>query len=377
MLRILSSRFPGAFATRSLALVVLSVCLVSIGCDSTEPVIVYEVPTEVPPQLRAGKERMLAAMIPKGDQVWFFKVTGPEEAIGTIESTYRQFVESIEIKAGTPDLQNLPDGWRRGGSKPMRFASIDVETPNKQLDISVSQLGRPEDWDDFVVRNVNRWRGQLELQPSTEKWAGGAAVEIAAGDATSVWVDLLGEPSSAGSMSPPFANRQPPPSAASSPPRTSPIPSRDSSAGGSGKPDQRLKFDRPEGWRDGRTGSMRWAAFNVGPEESQAEITVMDAGGDLRSNVARWLGQIRGEQVPSDVVGQALDAVQKFDVDGRPSQRFLLTAADENSGDAIDVTIVPLENGMSLFIKMKGPVETVTTQSDNIQSFLESLSLNL
>ncbi len=119
---------------------------------------------------------------------------------------------------------------------------------------------------------------------------------------------------------------------------------------------------------------MRLAAFNMGPGEAEAELTVIPASGDARANVARWLGQIRNGAVAADVVEQALENRIELDVAGRPSERFVLSSGSE-AGQAIDVTIVPLGDGVSLFIKMQGPSATVTEQFDKIASFLESLRL--
>ena len=283
---------------------------VVIGCNKPEPIVAYKVPTKLPEQLRPEKSRMLASIVPLGQKVWFFKVTGPESAIVEIEPSFRDFVTKIEFTDGKPDLSKLPDGWRRGGEKRLRFASIDVMTKadtndSKQLDISISNLGRPpapEAWDQYVAINVNRWRGQLGAKDSDDKWAGATPIEIAAADGESAWFDMLGDPDASGSMSPPFANRAPfanrtPPAAAT--PRTA-TPNR--------APDERLKFERPEGWRDGRMSSMRWAAFNVGPEDQDppTEVTVMPAGGDLRGNVARWIGQVLGESPADEVVDKSV-----------------------------------------------------------------------
>ncbi len=339
------------------------------GCNRIEPIVTYTVPTEVPQKLQAGKDRMLAAMLPIDDQVWFYKVTGPEDAIASIESTFRAFVEAAEFKDGAPVLADLPEGWRLGAEKAMRFATINVQTPSKQLDISVSKLGRQEDWEEQVKMNVNRWRGQLGLSPSQDKWAEGVEFDVAAADAKGIWVDLLGDPTSGGSpMMAPFAR-----DIAAGPMSEIPQASPDDTA----EPDPRVKFERPDGWRDGRMSSMRMAAFNVGPEDSPAELTVIPAGGDLRGNVARWLGQVREQQVPDEVVDQAIAEAKVVKVAGRSGQRFFLTGEDASSGTAIDATIVPMDGGMSLFVKMTGPAKTVTEQSEAITSFLKSLELNL
>ncbi len=123
---------------------------------------------------------------------------------------------------------------------------------------------------------------------------------------------------------------------------------------------------------------MRLAAFDVGPEDEAAELTVIEAGGDLRGNVARWLGQVwEGKEVPSEVVDQAMADAQALEVDGRKAQRFFLAGEDASAGRAIDATVIPLGERQSLFVKMTGPVMIVTEQSDAIASFLKSLQLNL
>ena len=345
------------------------------GCSQPEPVLTYTIPTVVPEQLEAGKDRMLAAMVPHSSDVWFFKITGSEKSVEAIETLFREFVEGIQFSGGVPVLKDLPDGWRRGGDKPMRYATIDVQTPMNQLDLSVSKLSRQSDWDEQVKMNVNRWRGQLGLDRSDEKWAEADVLNVAVADTTSVWVDLVGESSSGGSsMTPPFAGASAAPFASApaapqSPPEAPPSQSAE--------PDPRLKFDRPDGWRDGRMSSMRMAAFAVGPEDSPAEITVIPAGGDLRGNVARWLGQVLGGTAPDDVVDQALADAKQVKVIGRDGQRFLLKGEDPKQGTAIDATIVPMDGGMSLFVKMTGPVAVVEEQSDAIGAFLKSLKLDL
>lgn len=355
--------------------------LLVVGCGQQAPVETYTIPTKVPEQLLAGKERMLAAMFAHGDLVWFYKVSGPEAAIDEIDSDFRKYVEAIEFRDDVPDLSSLPEGWHRGASRAMRFATIHIDTPTKQLDVSISQLPRQGDWDEQVKMNVNRWRGQLGLTASDEKWAEAESLQVAAAEQESVWVDLLGDPSGSSPAMAPFhggvaggpgsLDGASPGGAAT----TSQRPTGPATASASSDP--RLKYDRPDGWRDGQTSSMRLAAFAAGPEDASAEMTVIPAGGDLRGNVARWLGQIRGGEVPDEVVDQALADAQPLEVDGRPAQRFFLTGGDGPAASAIDATVIPLDNGMSLFVKMTGPLDTVSQQADAIASFLESLEFQL
>jgi hypothetical protein len=361
---------------------------ISVGCAKPGEIETYTIPTRIPDQLQVGKERMLAAMIAKGQSVWFLKVSGPEAAIDEIDADFRTFVERINFQEGLPDLNALPTGWRRANNanKQFRFASINVDTSAKQLDLSVSQLPLDTDWDEQVKMNVNRWRGQLNLAASEKQWAEAQPISIASADRDGIWVDLLGDPSAATTMMSTALNPAPERVAEVAENSSADLSNQEGTSGRDSVPtqeqptspqDSRLKFEKPQDWRDGRMSSMRMAAFDAGPEDAPAELTVIPAGGDVRGNVARWLGQVRGGEVPDEVVDRAMSDAKKVDVDGRAAERFFLAGENPDEGQAIDATIVPLENGMSLFIKMTGPVQTVTQQAETIGSFLKSLQLNL
>lgn len=312
-------------------------------------------------------------MFPRGDKVWFFKVMGPEPAISTIADPFRSFVESVSFSEEGPFLATLPAGWRRAADKPMRFASISVETPEKQLDISISSLSLQEDWDQQVIANVNRWRGQLELENSDEPLAGGEPLVVESSDGKGVWVDFVGDPStSSPSMLPPFANRSK--TTKSDIPPVSPTVEK-SEETLAANDDPRIQYSRPDGWRAGRASSMRLASFSVGPEDSAAEMTVIVAGGDLRGNVSRWIGQVMEKEIAESILDETLEAAERIQVDGRDAQRFYLVSELEDS-QAIDGTIVPLGPDQSVFIKMTGPSRTVESQKNQISDFIKSLSLN-
>ncbi|QDV65675.1 hypothetical protein [Crateriforma conspicua] len=383
----------------------LVTAVVLAGCDNEASVRTYTIPTTVPPQLQSSPQRMLAVMVPVDQDVWFYKIQGPADAIGGVEADFKDFVKARTYVDNAPDLSELPEGWRRGGEKPFRFASIDINTPDKQLDLSISKLTAGDDWDQFVVMNVNRWRGQVGLPDSDERWAGGTAFDVDAVESDAVLADLVGDgdAGTSGMSMPPFAGATASGSPDSGDPHASlppemrrriaegqmPDPSEGqaSGSGESSEPKQasadseadnpsKLKFERPEGWRDGRMSMMRMAAFEAGEDDAKAEITVITAGGDLRSNVARWLGQVIGGQPTDEAVDAAMDAADDVTVDGRDGKRFLLRAGGESDPDqmAIDAVIVPLESGFSLFVKMTGPESTVMAERDSMGSFVQSLS---
>lgn len=376
-----------------------------LGCHSEPEIRVYTIPTEVPPELLPEKQRMLAAMVPVDDQVWFFKILGPQSPVTSVEDDFTNFVRTMSYDGGLPDLSQLPDGWKRGAAKPFRYATVDIDTENKQLDLSISKLSAGDDWDSYVASNVNRWRGQVGLSPSQDKWAGGEAFEFDAADATGIWVDLVGEPGAGGnSMTPPFAGMMPGPETPAGPadPHANlPAETRERIASGDpdaarAKPlgemadgqdagaatpdtaptDSPVQYTRPDGWREGQRNAFRLASFDVGEGDSQASVTVITAGGDRRANVARWLGQALGRAPEDAEVDEVMNAAEDVEVDDMTGKRFLLTG-DDDDGVAIDAVMLPMENDFSMFIKMTGPKPTVMQERDAMSSFLDSLTFDL
>lgn len=379
-----SPRRLDALVRRSIgrfAVVAIGVCLaVSLGCEKVEPIRQYSISKAMPTALQAS-DRMLAAIIPGGDQVWFYKVAGPADAVSFAESDVRKYIAAATISDGEPQIGELPSGWILETEKrPMRFATLLINTPSKQLELAISSLPKSGEWDEQVALNVNRWRGQMKLAESPDRWAGAAELKLdTPTDPPAIWVDLTGE-MGAGPTMPPFAG------GGSMMPGTGPMaaspPVANAAAGSTGapngqNPDSGLKYDAPEGWRAGKMSMMRLAAFSIGPEDQPAELTIIQAGGDLRGNVDRWLGQVRGDTPPPDVVDAALEAAERLTVSGMEAQRFYLSdgKGDESTGQMIDATIVPLENGASMFIKATGPAQTVIAEREAIGKFLQSLSV--
>jgi hypothetical protein len=352
-----------------------------VGCDSPAPIRQYTINTDVPESLK-GSDRMLAAILSGGSDAWFFKVVGPADAVESVEGEIRTFIGAVRFDDGKPKLDELPTGWVRDGEKPMRFATLLINTPAKELELSISQLPKSGDWDEQVAMNVNRWRGQLGLAESDARWAGAEPLELAEPtDQAAVWVDLSGKMSAGPSMAP-FAGGMPggmPPAAAPGGRAAGDTPSATPAVADTAAGDNPggLKYDAPEDWRAGKMSMMRMAAFNIGPEDQVAELTIIQAGGDLRGNVDRWIGQVRGDAPPAEVVDAALAAAEELEVSGLKAQRFYLSDGKAESPDAqaIDATIVPLEGGMSLFVKATGPASTLKDQREAIGKFLQSLKL--
>jgi hypothetical protein len=161
------------------------------------------------------QQRMLAAIVPAGERVWFFKLQGPAEKLPQYKDAFLGFVRSCKLESdqqqqiaaahgqASPQLpaahppigkgparpaaadnaaagaatipgvssMKLPDGWRIDpNARPMRSATILV--PGKDggppAEIVVSRLGAQ-----FGGKqaNLDRWRGQVGLPPGEDSKA--------------------------------------------------------------------------------------------------------------------------------------------------------------------------------------------------------------
>jgi hypothetical protein len=131
---------------------------------------------EQPAPKPGPKERMLGAIIPHGRKMWFFKLQGAGAEVGAVTEAFASFIRSVQFKQGSPtwklpkDWKQLPDDDPRNAPKGQfgfpRFATILVAPADESLELQVTSLGnQPERESQFILMNVNRWRGQLGLRP--------------------------------------------------------------------------------------------------------------------------------------------------------------------------------------------------------------------
>lgn len=167
--------------------------------------------TATPGRPVARTDRMLGAIVPDSDQTWFFKVTGPERELAAEKEEFLAFVRSIRLEEGKPKW-TLPAGWRQQPASGMRFATLLVGPEDKPWELTVIPLPTsPGPAEEALLANVNRWRGQLGLPPTTADQLtspDSQEVEQLEVDGRTVTViDLVGEVQP-GSMAP-FASGRP------------------------------------------------------------------------------------------------------------------------------------------------------------------------
>ena len=353
----------------------------SVGCQQREGVATYTTkhesasrsPTDFP-ALARQLDHTLAAILPQGDQAWFFKMAGPAPAVERRREDFLAFLKTVApaATAGAPPTWQLPEGWEEKGASQMRVATLvvpddgaaDGGADGGPLEIAVSSLPLTDDWDDFLERNVNRWLGQLGQGPLAGATIKKLIEEVAtaAGPATVIELAGMSKDSSRGN---PHAGMT-----ATIPLQTSQPPSQQSGEGP-------LVFDTPAAWQPGRISTIRKAAFNVVDGDQRAEVTVIDfsvAGGaqitDVAANVQRWARELGLTGLDDTALAKL---VQETTIDGATGSYVALLGPEDAERPEGTLAAMVVRDEKVWFFKLKGDRSLVERQQDAFQSFLRSV----
>jgi hypothetical protein len=149
--------------------------------------------------------RIIGAWLEQPDRVWFFKMMGPVDVVEAQKDAFSGFLKSVAPGSGpqgaprvetggarpaanTNDLPHAsfavvpaadgdapalrwqaPPDWKPKAASAMRKGSYSVGRGGEEVDISITAF--PGDVGGLAA-NVNRWRGQVGLQPVDESALG-------------------------------------------------------------------------------------------------------------------------------------------------------------------------------------------------------------
>lgn len=180
--------------------------LAPTGCGSGEDVNAYKVPKsterekkDLAPPAEAGEYRMLGAMYPADNPVWFFKFSGPVDAVTKYEADFDKVLASVTMSGGKLDF-SAPAGWQRGGGRPGGVVAT-AKPPEGKLEISLTHLPGMAAG---VKGNLARWVGQIGLKPGADD-VKTYTTDVEANGVKGVRVDLKGPNDPATKSMPPFA----------------------------------------------------------------------------------------------------------------------------------------------------------------------------
>jgi len=337
--------------TRQILCLVLA--LAAAGCKEDDSIRAYTVPKQ-----RQWPPRLLAAMIPAGEKIWFVKLSGAEPKVAAEKSAFEQFVTSIKFKDDKdPPTWSLPDGWRQiAGKTQTREATL--RTGSESLEVSITALGKEAS---DLKSNVDRWRGQIGLKPV----ANAAELEAISRQITVdgkpvTLIDMTGVIGGSAMSTP----REFSPNAAEPKGGSAPAPPP-STGTAQGSP---LQYTVPAGWTEIPAKSMRVAAFQVSDGKQTAEVTIIPlsgAGGGLLANVNRW----RKEVGLDDMTEENLRKESKsLAVEGQNAVYVDLVGKEKRN-----LGVILPRDGRTWFIKFQGPIGLVEKERENFEAFARSV----
>jgi len=320
---------------------------------------------------RTVPARMIAAIVPQQTQSWFFKVTGPVDAVEGQMAPFLAFIKSVRFAEGTrTPTWTLPEGWTvlpagsqqsSGPIRIKRFATIQVGSADRPLTLAVTSLPGPgENSDQYVLVNVNRWRRQLGLPPLTQatlydhNTRTQEVRKIKAGDVNATLVNLVGQRAETG-----MPAGHPPSAGSGSAPRKA--------ARKTGVPTYKV----PKGWKPGKVGGFRKAAFQVTDKAKQVEITVIDLrASDLTANINRWRRQVGLQPATAQAIGKQVKTINIGKLKGQYVE--LIGPAGSPQPKTI-LGVIVLQGRTAWFIKLTGDSDLAQREKSRFESFAQSL----
>ncbi len=349
---------------------VLLVLSLLMGCEPTADVVVARVPKDATPppapeQPVARTERMLASVMLNGDEAVFFKVTGPPETVAEIREPFLEFVASF--RKGDPPTGTVPEGWEEEEGSGEQLATVTVPS-EPSMELTVTSLPfRGGSEEAYRLANVNRWRGQLGLEPIEEEALhadAGEGVETfripMKGAEVATVVDITGQ--STGGMGGPFQSMT---GAGGGMGAEAPA----MSAGTGTANDPGLTYTTPEGWQPAAGNAFSRTALSVG----DATITVTDLAAGANSivdNFNRWRGQVQLEPLDEAALKEQLTTITLGD--GEPGDYAVLAGS---AGQSM-LGVIATRGDTMWFVKMMGSDETIAREKPRFEEFVQSLQFD-
>jgi hypothetical protein len=344
-------------------ILLLLISLTLLGCRQQPQITSYKAPKEEIVALESTRQRMLGAILPAQDTCWFFKLTEDPEVVAKVAKDFHTFATSARVTGGEPEW-TLLEGWKEKPGDQFRYRTIQIPVDGKTLELSVSKLPLNEELDPYLLKNVNRWRGQLGLPAIDESELPKMLNKVDREGQSPVYLcELEGTKTGGGMGMPPFAS--------GAPFANSSHAAGSSADGASNGAEPEVKVTAPPEWQPGRPSPISIAAYVVSEGNQTAEITVTSARGSELANVQRWGGQLNLDQITAEQFAQEK---KTLDVAGKPVSYFVMHGTDENQQpESILGVIIPRDRDSSWFVKMKGDTQLVSREQQRFEQFVRDI----
>ena len=348
----------------------------------------------------AGTRRILGAIIPADQGCYFLKATDSPERLEPLMADLQAIVENFAIDPQTGRPSNpLPEGWIINPRNDIAIAELISPEATGKIKFTVTALAMPpsQDWQGYLLSNVNRWRGQLKLQDLTAETLISSLVEVPRPGASipSYIFDAVGTGTGAMSPTPPTGNPATPPSKPVTPPSnpatppSNPATPTGSPANSAASPPldapnpsanrPKLDYKLPEGWSVGQGSQFRLATLNIDSKQGRGEVTVSMATDNPQANAMMWFQQLTREpdaKKLEPMVNSALEVAQKFPVGQKQATLYEIRSSEQATAPMLLVVSLPTDNPeLHLFIKLIGDNQLASDQKSKLLEFVQSIEI--
>ena len=317
----------------------LIVCVA--GCEKQEEVTKITVPThesiQTPEHQRFlarrkyRPERILAAIVPNNQSLWFFKIQGAPNDVESNAADFRSLLTSLKFKGELPRW-TLPSGWRELPGDQNRYKTLATASV-PPLGVSVTVLPAGKNPTDGLRDNINRWRGQIELPMIQAEDLPAYSETLTSGGISITLMDATG--------------------------RSRPDPDETSE----------IDYEAPAEWTKVAPKPFTIAVFEAregtGEDAKKATISLSRAGGSKLENVNRWRGQMGlGPLAKGDVES----ALQKITIGSRTGELIEL----KTDGRTM-LGLMLEDNDQTVFVKLDGHPDLAVRERERFEKFAKSL----
>lgn len=316
-------------------------------------------------------QRMLAALVPQPDTdfFWTFKIQGNPQELEQIKPRLLKLLGSLNWKSKEsvlPEWQ-LPEGWQAVAQEDSfgRVATITLPDDLEHLKIAVAKFTHTGDWQQAALTNLNRWRGQLKLEPLTATGIDSATERITFTGGEAILMDETGFAAARPGMTPPATAKEPPPETKAS--ETQPAPAANQAS-------ELIEYKTPDAWKPKRGSALRVATFSVSEGEQSAEVAITQFPKvaqmtDPLANVNRWRGELA---LPAAKESELPEQTSELKIGDQPATIFFATGiAREQPTSTLAAMIV--RDDRVWFVKMQGAAALVSQQRPAFEEFVKSL----
>lgn len=305
------------------------VCGGLVGCQ--EEIRRYKVP-----RVEKPAQRMIAAIIPRDDRTWYVKVTAPASELEVHAKTIEEFIQTLEFPSSEPIKWTVPAGWHVSTEKKaMRYATLRIGSPTgPELTISFGSGSQAAD----VLANINRWRGQLDLDPISRTELPQYTRMVLVAQQPATLVDLRSDDKRTISIEEP-------------------------------------RYILPTGWvQTGGQAGFRYATFTVKDGEKTAETTLtplVGTAGTILDNVNRWREQLKLPAIDEAELAKHTRTIAT----GDGTAKYFDIQQPESAGPTRLRTLVAMiqRPEKTWFVKMTGPFDLLERQKGAFEAFVATM----